>query len=326
MIEAPKLSVVMSVYNGGSYLSEAIESVLNQTHTDFEFIIINDGSTDASLIIIETFKNIDPRIILISRENRGLVFSLNEGIKMARGGYIARMDADDISLPTRFEEQIHFFNNNPDVGVCGTWIEVFGDHIKSKKWKLSCSDESLKAELLFSSCFAHPSVMFNKNLLVENIKYDVNFPHAEDFELWQRLSTITKFANINKVLLRYRVLNTSITRKADNNETQRYEVISNIHKRYLERLKMRNLNKENRLHFYLSVNTRIRDNSIQINDLDAYFNKIIIANKCNNVVNEIELKKVLGKKWLRNLLYKKELKAVFSKYFYFGVLGFVKDC
>ncbi|HIP11775.1 MAG TPA: glycosyltransferase family 2 protein, partial [Arcobacter sp.] len=102
----PMVSVLLSVYNGEKYLDEAIESILNQTYQDFEFIIINDGSTDKSLEIIEKYKKEDNRIVVISRENKGLIYSLNEGISQAKGKYIARMDADDISLATRFEEQV----------------------------------------------------------------------------------------------------------------------------------------------------------------------------------------------------------------------------
>ena len=115
----PKISVVMSVYNGQDYLDEAIQSILKQTYKDFEFIIINDGSIDKSLEIIEKYKQQDERIVLISRENKGLIASLNEGIEKARGKYIARMDADDISLPNRFEEQLKIMENDKEIVGCG---------------------------------------------------------------------------------------------------------------------------------------------------------------------------------------------------------------
>lgn len=161
----PLISVVMPVYNAELYLDEAIQSITNQTYKKFEFIIINDGSTDKSLEIIKKYKDEYSRIVLISRENKGLVFSLNEGISKAKGKYIARMDADDISLSTRLEEQVAFMEENQEIGVCGSWVEVFGDNRKNTIWKMPKSNEELKTRLLFSVPVAHPSVMMRKEIL-----------------------------------------------------------------------------------------------------------------------------------------------------------------
>ncbi len=211
----PLISVVMSVYNSEKYLSEAIESILNQTYTNFEFIIVNDGSTDSSFDIIQKYAKNDERIVLISRENKGLPFSLNEGIKKARGKYIARMDADDISLPTRFEEQVKFMENEPNVGVCGSCIKIFANGCK-KKWRVPITDDECKMSLLVGSCFAHPAVMIRKSVLEDNqIFYDENLYTAQDYALWISLSGLTKFANIPKVLLHYRKLESSISSQAD---------------------------------------------------------------------------------------------------------------
>lgn len=314
------ISVVLPVYNGEKYLQEAIESILTQTYTNFEFIIINDGSTDNSLEIIEKYKSKDNRVIVISRENKGLIVTLNEGIGVAKGKYIARMDQDDISLPERFEVQVKFMEENLDIGICGSWIKSFGENIKAYKWKLSSSNKRLKTELLFSSCFAHPSVMIKKEILIKNnLYYDNFFVNAEDFKLWSELSYVTNFSNIDKVLLKYRILNTSMTRVADKNIEKRYEIISKIFIKYLNELNIQNTEEENRLHFNLSVNTRIRDNDISFNELKKYFDKLILANNLSKVFDKVELNKVLGKKWLWNFVYKKELRAIFSKYFCYGV-------
>lgn len=320
MNKTSMISVVMSVYNGELYLDKAIQSILTQTYKDFEFIIINDGSIDKSLEIIEKYMSKDERIVLISRENKGLIVSLNEGIEKAKGKYIARMDADDISLPERFEEQVKFMEDNPDIGICGTWVEVFGKNMKNTVWKLSCSNKRLKAELLFSSCFAHPSVMIKKRLFIDNnLFYDNFFLHVEDFELWSKLSFVTNFATINKILIKYRIVNTSVTRVADKDNEQRYEVISKIFDKYLNKLNIKNTKEENKLHFNLSVNTRIRDNDLSFSKLKNYFDKLVRANNEKKVFDGAELNKVLGKKWLWNFVYKKELKAIFSKYFFYGV-------
>ena len=124
--KSPLISVILPVYNAEKYLAEAIDSILNQTFTDFEFIIINDGSTDNSLSILQSYQTQDSRIRLFSRENKGIVMTMNEGIDLARGEWLARMDADDIAMPSRFERQLqHLKETSAD--ICGAWIEFFGN-------------------------------------------------------------------------------------------------------------------------------------------------------------------------------------------------------
>lgn len=318
---SPKVSVLMSVYNAERYLKDSIESILNQTFNSFEFIIINDGSSDSSLDIINHYKSTDDRIVLIDRENKGLIRSLNEGIGISRGEYIARMDADDISLDTRLEKQYRFMRENSEVGVCGTGTINFGEGIKKSKWFPSSNDKQLKAELLFSSCFAHPSVMIRKSLLVDNnIFYEEEFKHAEDFRLWTVLSDYTKFSNLNEVLLKYRVLNDSITRQADKALNDRFFIISNIFNAKLKKLEINNTREENMIHFNLSVNTRLKESKISLVELQQYFNKISAQNSKIGYLNGRELNLILGKKWLLNLYCQKNIRAIFSKYFYFGLL------
>lgn len=311
------VSVVMSVYNAEVYLSEAIESILTQTYKSFEFIIINDGSTDKSLEIIEKYAEKDNRIVLINRENRGLPYSLNEGILLAKGKYIARMDADDISLPIRLEKQVSFMENNPEIGVCGTAVLNFDT---GSSWILSSTDKMLKSELLFATVFAHPTVMMNKVLLLENqLLYNETFLQSQDFELWTRLADYTKFANLKIPLLRYRILEDSITRQANRKIEERYKRIKSIFEKSLKKLSIENTEEENRLHFNLSVNSRIKENNIDFSVLKNYFQKIIEANKQKKMFDDTALLKVLGKKWLWNIYYKKELKGFFSKYFFYGL-------
>lgn len=310
----------MSVYNGQNYLDDAIQSILTQTYKDFEFIIINDGSTDKSLEIIKKYQMFDERIILISRENKGLIASLNEGIEHSRGKYIARMDADDISLPTRFEEQIKFMEKNEHIGVCGTAIIGFSEHTQEKVWTLNTANTTLKTELLFSSCFAHPSIFIRKKVIDQyNLLYDSNFPHAEDFELWTRIADYTDFANISTPLLKYRILQSSATRQADQDHNQRFEIIKKIFIKYLDQLGIQNSEEENRLHFTLSVTSRIQTNRINFTALENYFQKLVQANEVKKLFNSTELKKILGKKWIWNLYYRKELQGFFSKYFFYGL-------
>lgn len=203
MARMPTISVVMSVYNGGQFLAGAIESVLNQTFRDFEFIIINDGSTDGSTGILEGYAQRDSRIRLISRENKGLTASLNEGIANACGEWIARMDADDISLPDRFEKQLAWIRQT-DADICGGWVKLTGTW-PHRVWRYYGSGDALRIKLLFGSAFAHPAVMLRASLVKDN-PYSESAHYVEDYELWTRLARLgAKMTNYPGVVLRYRI-------------------------------------------------------------------------------------------------------------------------
>lgn len=182
---APMISVVMPVYNGEKYLGVAIESILNQTYANFEFIIVNDGSQDGTEIIILSYN--DERIVYLKSEtNLRIEGTLNKGMRHAVGKYIARMDADDISLPSRLEKQLLFMERNPNIGVCGTWANIFGDNIESHTWKCPTQSENIKIEMMFACPFVHPSV-FIKRTLFNSYSYSDEFQKAEDYYLWYQL-------------------------------------------------------------------------------------------------------------------------------------------
>lgn len=205
----PKISVLMSVYNEPIvWIDKAIDSILNQDFTDFEFIIIDDNPSRHELKKYLDEKSSDHRIrILFNKLNLGLTKSLNIGLYECRGEYVARMDADDISLPQRFRRQVDFLDNNTDYIVVGSYIKyfgvgskfIFGDWIKSK-------NEDIKAHMMFGSSFAHPSVMIRKSVLTDNnICYDDNYIYGQDYRLWEMLMPYGKFYNIPIVLLKYRI-------------------------------------------------------------------------------------------------------------------------
>lgn len=197
----PEITVLMAVYNGEAYLREAIESILDQTFRDFELIIIDDGSTDTSAAIIQNFA--DQRVKFVKNDtNIGLGASLNRGIELARGTYIARMDADDISLPYRLERQLYFMDKHSEVDVCGSWVESFEGDVKVV-WEAPITDGEIKASLLFSPALYHPTVMFRQTK--GPFHYNEDHFFAQDFELWCRISPYCTFANIDEVLLRYRL-------------------------------------------------------------------------------------------------------------------------
>jgi glycosyltransferase involved in cell wall biosynthesis len=197
---SPLVTVLMPVYNGERYLREAVDSILAQTFADFELLIINDGSTDRSAAVIESYG--DPRIRLLhNRGNTGLIATLNRGLREAAGAYIARMDSDDIAEPRRLETQVRFMNAHPDVGLCGTWFRFMGtDDIVGHP----AGHDAIRIKLLSDTAFAHPTVMLRRSAL-QGMGYDPQYAHAEDYELWTRLAAVTATANIPEVLLQYRM-------------------------------------------------------------------------------------------------------------------------
>lgn len=227
----PEITVLMSVYNGEKYLKEAIESIINQTFKDFEFLIINDASTDSSVDIIKGFN--DKRIVLIeNKENLGLTKSLNKGIKLSKGKYIARMDADDISLPHRFEKQFEFMEENPDITLCGAWVQTIGE--RNNIWKTPLDSNTIKSQLLFNNVIWHPTVFLRRDTLLENnLLYNEDFRFAQDYEFWVRIIEKFKVQNIPEVLLHYRIHKTSVGGK---NRKEQEEFVESVRLNQLKRL------------------------------------------------------------------------------------------
>lgn len=211
----PKVSVVMPAYNAEKYIGESIKSILNQTFIDFEFIIINDGSRDRTKEIILSYSN--DRIVYLENEiNSGIVVTLNKGLEYATGEYIARMDADDIAVAERLEKQIEFMEENKDVGVLGTGICIFGEDVQEQARVFTTNPEQLKAELIFNSCIAHPTVMMRSNILKNNgLSYDLEYAGAEDYNLWWKIAKVSRIATIPDLLVKYRIHSSQITKKKD---------------------------------------------------------------------------------------------------------------
>jgi len=185
-MKLPKVSVVMSVYNDESYVAEAVNSILDQTFSDFEFIIINDGSTDKTPQIIRSFD--DPRIRVIDQPNSGLTVSLNRGIRLAKGEYIARMDADDLSEPERLEKQVEALDRNPGIAVVGCWYKVIDENGSLLGYKRLPDDVNQLAKLLKrDNPICHGSVMMRKEAIQAVGLYNENLRYAQDYELWLRM-------------------------------------------------------------------------------------------------------------------------------------------
>ncbi|MBZ7937990.1 glycosyltransferase [Campylobacter molothri] len=214
-MKLPLVSVIMPCYNRQEYIIEAIESILNQTYTNFEFIIIDDCSTDNTYEIVKKYAEIDKRIIALKNEkNQGIVYTLNRGLNIAQGKYIARMDDDDISLPSRFEKQVEYMEANLDIVVLGSFIEVFNEKFEEcYSWVCEDKPEILSILLNFFNPMCHPSIMMRKEFLTSyNLKYEEKYRHAEEYFLWTEILKYGgKIANIPEVLLRYRRHSRSVT-------------------------------------------------------------------------------------------------------------------
>lgn len=210
------ISVILPAYNAQNTIGETIQSIITQTYRDWELIVINDGSTDDTKGVVMSFN--DERIKYIENdENKKLIYTLNRGIELATGEYIARMDADDICHPNRFEKQVEYMESHPDVIVCGTQISYFGSKSTNyQKLSFPTDDKHLKRMLSLSTCFAHPTVMIRKSALIESgCRYDHNYKNAEDYSLWIDLMNYGKFGNLPDYLLYYRVSDTQVSQPSN---------------------------------------------------------------------------------------------------------------
>ena len=209
----PRVTVLMPVYNGEEHLREAIESILGQTYRDFEFLIIDDGSTDRSAEVIGAYR--DPRIRLVQNEtNLGLIATLNRGLALSTGEFICRMDQDDISLPERITRQVTFMESHPEIAVCGAWFRKFGAG-RSKVVRWQTDPDGIRCGLLFDAMVGHPTVMLRRDFLRKfDLQYDPAYKNAEDFALWVRVAEHGDLANLDEVLLNYRVHPAQITQSA----------------------------------------------------------------------------------------------------------------
>lgn len=207
-----KISILMPTYNTPeNYLREAIESILNQTYRDYEFIIINDGSTNNVKDVIFSYK--DERILYVENEqNLGLIKTLNKGISIAKGKYIARMDSDDISKPQRLERTLAFMEANPQVGAVG--CHALATPIKYK-YTTPCENKIITPFLRYiANCMMHPTMLIRKSILEKyNLKYDENYIHCEDYKLWIEMDKHSELANIPEVLLIHRVYDEAVSVK-----------------------------------------------------------------------------------------------------------------
>jgi glycosyltransferase involved in cell wall biosynthesis len=231
MEKQPIVSVILPAYNSGQFLAPAIESILNQTYKNFELIIVDDCSTDKTWEVIQDFSRKDNRIVPLKNDtNLREAKTLNRGIATARGKYIARMDHDDWSYPYRLEQQLVFMEAHPEVGVCGGAMDVCDENLQPQgRRHYELTDEEIRKKIFRYCPFCHPTIMMRRDVLDKSGLYDHNFYPPDDYELYFRLGRHGKFANLPEPLLKYRVLQKSIT----NSSTQRLELLTiAIRKKY----------------------------------------------------------------------------------------------
>jgi glycosyltransferase involved in cell wall biosynthesis len=230
----PKVTVLMPVRNGAAHVRSAVESILRQSLKDFEFLVIDDASTDNTPEIISSFS--DPRVKLLANKiGLGVAKALNLGLNEVHGEYVLRMDADDISLPDRMRTQVAFLDQNPSVGTCGSWARFMGNELPVLL-RNPVGPDNVKAYMQFANPICHPSAVIRKSVLdAHALRYNPEFSCSEDFDLWSRMSEFSKLDNIPQVLMRMRIHGSSVTRKtSDLMSRQTCEIL----KRHLVKLEI----------------------------------------------------------------------------------------
>ena len=236
----PLVSIILPAYNCEAYLQQTINSLLQQTYTNFELLIINDGSTDSTFEIINSYT--DSRIQLIQNDgNKGLIYSLNNGFELAKGKYIARIDADDICLPERIEKQVNWLEQNPSTAVVASTIQFINEkNVVTGFWDLdrkTITKEVIKKAMLWECCIAHPSVMIRSSI-IKNYKYNSYQKHIEDYDLWlQLLADNFVIEKINEPLLLYRVDQQSVTGSVHRNKNSFFSIATAKRKFLWHRIK-----------------------------------------------------------------------------------------
>lgn len=293
-MKLPRVTVLMPVFNAGIYLNSAIESILSQSFTDFEFLIIDDGSQDDTGAQLGRYQ--DPRLrVETNATNLGLVHSLNRGVALARGEYIARMDGDDFSLPERLAIQVDYMDSRPEVGICGSWVRVMGSS-PPEIWSYPQDHEAITCRLLFASTLAHPSVIMRRSVLISRgLQYRSERTTAEDYAFWCECSRHTRLANIPQVLLEYRVP-AQRPNLAEYRKTQQ-EVSDQVRLSELSRLGIDASPEELSLHRDIALGRHRATHEYMMASRE-WLERIQITNQGRQVIAPEALVKDLGGRWL----------------------------
>lgn len=299
----PRVSVIIPARNAEAYIRESLSSILKQTFSDFELIVIDDGSSDSTSEIVLKL-SIDKRVLLIKNPHGGNMSSaLNLGISRSSGGYLVRMDADDIALPNRLRTQVDFMDKNPQIVAVGSYVRTFGSSI-SRTWRFPTAPAGVNAELLFRNPLAHPSVIIRKSAMEKIGGYDTHFQYCQDYALWSRLTCIGQIANIPSVLLKYRrhpsQMGSQYSNELRKNECVRVQ--NGLFKRLCPDITPKELQVLNNcLLLMLGFDQGTFDQSALI-EYRALAKKILTANDCKNIYNPKALLNIVNLVELRLLI------------------------
>jgi len=299
MIQHPAVSVIMSVYNNEQFVAEAMNSILNQSFSDFEFIVVNDCSTDNSEAVIHAFN--DERIRLtVNETNIGLTKSLNKAIRLAEGKYIARMDADDISFPERIGKQVAFLEANPSITICGCQVTVV--HAPDEPGAFPFTHEHIKVRALEANPFAHPTVMWRReDFIRHDLFYNEAVKYAQDYELWSRALMLVQSANLRDHLFTYRQHSGQIG-KSKTVEQDASALMTKLG--FLKRLGIDATEQEKELHLAIVGSGLKKHRSVaDLKLVEAWFCRILAANEKMQVFNQAELINLWAAKIFKKGLY-----------------------
>lgn len=291
----PTVTVLMPLYNGAHYIREAVESILRQTWKDFELLIIDDGSTDVGPDIVSAMP--DERIVLLrNSRNIGVAATLNRGLDIARGHYIARMDADDISLPDRLESQVRFMDEHPDVGISGGWVRLFGGGELPYTCRVPSSSQDVAAYMLFENSLWHVTAIMRRDVLRRaSLSYNPVFSRSEDYDLWTRAGQHFALANIDQILVKVRRHKQSVTRSNWDEMTKQTEIIQ---ERLLQEVGLKLTSPEVAFHHRVGRGYRL-EKPEHVSHAEKWLLGLLSANQKSLVYDDTSLKQVIGKVWFR---------------------------
>ena len=281
-----RISILLPVYNGEKYLKAAIESILAQSFSDWELLVLDDGSTDRSLEIAGSFD--DPRIRALPNDrNLGVAKTLNRGLEKASGEFIARMDSDDESLPLRLEKQIQFLDNHPKVALLGA--NAISAETGESTFSVPVRHSEIRCNLLFNCSFLHPTVMWRAKVFREDGLFYEENPTAEDYDLWERACRRVETANLGQCLLRYR---NDPEVKVTSYVQQQKEGGRRVRERALRAVGLDPSPEEMETH-HATAYDNILQSAISIDRVDAWFNQILEVNGSSGVLDDSALRQRL---------------------------------
>jgi glycosyltransferase involved in cell wall biosynthesis len=291
-----RATAIMPVYNREEYLKDTIDSVLNQTFTDFEFIIIDDGSSDRSVQIIESYN--DPRIkLFINESNRGTSYSRNRAIDLSSGEYIITIDSDDINLPQRFAKQIVYMDTHPAVGICGTWVKTIGE-TEGGLWRCAVKPDIVHCRTLFEAVLCHPSTIIRRKYLDQHsLRYSIELKRAQDWDLYCRGARHFQVVNIPEVLVYYRGRNYPKSSSDEDLMSQKYYYFYEIDKRNFQALNLQPTQAEMLVHRRLG-NLELKKEATFVTEANKWLNKLYLANQLAKVYPQTTFHQVLAGYWL----------------------------